>query len=72
MEKTYIEKNETCLPLSAVFGTMSRNFEKKRYVVIFPITRSGRMQKNKKKKKNFYGTFFFADILFPVIKRGKR
>ena len=49
--KKLITKNETCAPLAAVLGTLSRNFEKKRYVVIFPITRSGRMQKVKQKKK---------------------
>ena len=43
-------------------------------MVIFPITRSGRVeksQKKKKKKKNFFKrTFSLAVFLFPVIKRG--
>ena len=32
---------------------------------------SGRIQKTKKKKRRkiFYGTFFLADFLFPMIKR---
>ena len=28
--------------------------------------------KKKKKRKIFYGTFFLAVFLFPVIKRGKK
>ena len=30
------------------------------------------MQKSKKKKKNFYATFFLAFLLFPVIKRAEK
>ena len=44
-------------------------------MVIFPITRSGRVEKSqkKKKKKNFFKrTFSLAVFLFPVIKRGKK
>ena len=45
-------------------------------MVIFPITRSGiveKSQKKKKKKKNFFKrTFSLAVFLFPVIKRGKK
>ena len=46
-------------------------------MVIFPITKSGRIQKSKKKKKkekkNFFkSTFLLAVFLFPVIKRGKK
>ena len=44
-------------------------------MVIFPITRSGRIQKSKKKKKKrkfFYGTFSLAVFLFPAIKSGKK
>ena len=45
-------------------------------MVIFPITRSGRVeksQKKKKKKKKFLKrTFSLAVFLFPVIKRGKK
>ena len=43
--------------------------------MIFPITRSGRVEKNKKKKikKSFFKrTFSLAVFLFPVIKRGKK
>ena len=46
-------------------------------MVIFPITRSGRLEKSqkkkKKKKKNFFKrTFSLAVFVFPVIKRGKK
>ena len=46
-------------------------------MVIFPITRSGIVEKSKKKKKkkkkNFFKrTFSLALFLFPVIKRGKK
>ena len=43
-------------------------------MVIFPITRSGRMQKSKKKKRRkiFYATFFLADFVFPMIKRAEK
>ena len=44
-------------------------------MVIFPITKSGRVQKSKKKKKKkkiFYGTFSLAVFLFPMIKRAKK
>ena len=44
-------------------------------MVIFPITRSGRVEKSKKKKekkKNFKRTFSLALLLFPVIKRGEK
>ena len=43
-------------------------------MVIFPITRSGRVEKkSKKKKKNFaQTTFSLAVFLFPVIKRGEK
>ena len=40
--------------------------------MIFPITRSGRVQKSKKKKKTFYGTFSLAVFLFPMIKRAEK
>ena len=40
-------------------------------MVISPITRSGRVQKIKK-KKHFYETFFLAFLLFPVIKRAEK
>ena len=43
-------------------------------MVIFLITRSGRIQKSqmKKKKKISYGTFSLAVFLFPVIKRAEK
>ena len=45
-------------------------------MVIFPITRSGRVEKSqkKKKKKNFFKRTFSLAVffLFPVIKRGKK
>ena len=45
---------------SGILGHVESEFGKKRKVVIFPITTSGRVQKSQKKKeekKNFYGTF---------------
>ena len=43
-------------------------------MVIFPITKSGRMQKSSKKKKRkiFYGTFSLAVFLFPMIKKAEK
>ena len=43
-------------------------------MVIFPITKSGRVEKSQKKKKKsvFKRTFSLAVLLFPVIKRGKK
>ena len=42
-------------------------------MVIFPITRSGRVEKSQKKKKKFFKrTFSFAGFRFPVIKRAKK
>ena len=46
--------------LSGILGHFKSEFGKKRKVVIFPIMRSGTMQKNKKKKKKkkfFMGRF---------------
>ena len=63
-EKRQFEKNETCDHLASVLATLSRNLEKKRYVVIFPITRSGRVQKSQKKKK-FMGRFPLRFSYFP-------
>ena len=56
------------------FTHFKSEFRKKRYVVIFPITRSGRMQKSKKKKKRkiFYATFFVAVFLIPMIQRAEK
>ena len=54
------------------FRAFQGGISKKRYVVILPITKSGRMQKSSKKKKErkiFYGTFSLAVFLFPMIKR---
>ena len=50
-------------------------FRKKRDVVIFPITRSDRVEKSPKKKRKkifFKRTFSLPGFLFPVIKRGKK
>ena len=43
-------------------------------MVIFLITRIGRIQKSqiKKKKKISYGTFSLAVFLFPVLKRAEK
>ena len=40
-------------------------------MVIFPITRSGRVQKRQNQKK-FYGSFSLAVFLFPLIKRAEK
>ena len=58
----------------AFLGHFKSEFRKKKKVVIFPITRSGRVEKSqkKKKKKFFKRTFSLALFLFPVIKRGKK
>ena len=37
--------------LSGILGHFKSEFRKERYLVIFPITRSGRMQKTEKKKE---------------------
>ena len=60
--------------LSGILGHFKSKFRKERYVVIFPITRSGRMQKTKKKKRRkvLYWTFFIADFLFPMTKRAEK
>ena len=61
--------------LSGILGHFKSEFGKKRKVVIFPIMRSGTMQKSKKKKqekKIFYGTFSLTVFLFPVIKRAEK
>ena len=74
--KKVISKKKNLRTLSVSFGHFKLEFEKKkRKVVIFPITRSGTMQKSKKKKqekKIFYGTFSLAIFLFPVIKRAEK
>ena len=56
------------------FRALEVGMSKKRYVGVFPITRSGRVQKIQKKeeKKILYGTFSFAVFLFPVIKGRKK
>ena len=43
--------------LSGILGHLKSEFRKKREVVISPITRSGRVQKSKKKKKIFMRRF---------------
>ena len=60
--KKVIEKKRKLRILSGSFGHFKSEFRKKKYVVIFPITKSGRMQKTKKKKKKkkiFMGHFPF-------------
>ena len=69
--KQVICKKLNLSAVSGILGHFKSEFGKKRYLVIFPITRSGRVQK-RKKKKNFYETFFLAVFLFPVIKRAEK
>ena len=54
-------------------GTLSRNFEKKRKVVIFPITSSGRVEKSQKTKKQFCLKYVFP-CGFPIFgdKKGEK
>ena len=72
--KKVICKKWTLSAVSGILRHFKWEFRKKRYVVIFPIKRSGRMQKSKKKKKRkiFYATFFLAVFLFPIIKRAEK
>ena len=61
--------------LIVILGHFKSEFRKKKVSGIFPITRSGRMQKRKKKKKkkkNSYGTISLAIFLFPMIKRAEK
>ena len=67
--KKVICKKLSLSALSGTLGHLKSEFGKERYVVIFPITRSGRVQKSKKKKKKFYKTFSLAVFLFPVKKK---
>ena len=69
--KKVISKKKNLSALSGFLGHFKSEFRKKREVVIFPITRSGRVQKSQN-KKNFYGTFSLAVFLFPVIKRAEK
>ena len=58
--KQVICKKLNLSAVSGILGHFKSEFGKKRYVVIFPITRSGRVQKSQKKKgekKNFMGRF---------------
>ena len=41
-------------------------------MVIFPITKSGRVEKSQKKKNFFLRTFFLPVFRFPVIKRAEK
>ena len=49
--KQVICKKLNLSAVSGILGHFKSEFGKKRYVVIFPITRSGRVQKSQKKKK---------------------
>ena len=69
--KKAISKKLNLSALSGILGHLKSEFRKKSEVVIFPITRNGRVQKSEK-KKNFYGTFSCAVFLFPVIKRAEK
>ena len=73
--KKVICKKWNLSALSGILGHFKSEFRKKREAVIFPITRSGRVEKSQKKKKKkifFKRTFSLAVFLFPVIKRGKK
>ena len=72
-EKKEICKKRNLSALSGILGHFKSKFRKKREVVIFPITRSGRVKKSPKKKKNFFTrTFSLVVFLFPVIKNEKK
>ena len=61
--KQVICKKLNLSAVSGILGHLKSEFGKKMYVVIFPITRSGRVQKSKKKKK------FLSDVFpggFPI------
>ena len=60
--KKGICKNLMLSALSFIFGYFKSEFRKKRYVVISPFTRSGMVQKSKKKKKEKY----FFQARFPL------
>ena len=49
--KKVICKNRNLSAISGILGHFKSEFRKKRSVVIFPITRSGRVEKSQKKKK---------------------
>ena len=49
-EKKVICKQLNLSALSGILGHFKSEFRKKREVVIFPITRSGRVQKSENKK----------------------
>ena len=55
--KQVICKKLNLSAVSGILGHFKSEFGKKRYVVIFPITRSGRVQKRKKKKTIFMRRF---------------
>ena len=53
--KKVISKKRNLSALSGILGHFKAEFRKKRKVVNFPITSSGRVEKSqKKKKKNFF------------------
>ena len=58
--------------LSDIFGHFKSEFREKRYVVIFPITRRGRVEKSKKKmkKKNFLWDVFPCGFPISGYKKG--
>ena len=72
--KKVICKKRNLSALSGILGHFKSEFRKKRLVLIFLSTRSGRVQKRKQKKRRkiFYGTIFLADFLFPMIKRAEK
>ena len=71
--KKVICKKLNLSALSGILGHFKWEFRKKRKVVIFPITSSGRVEKSQKTKKKFFLKDVFPSVfLFPVIKRGKK
>ena len=58
--------------LSGILGHFKSEFRKETYLVIFPITRSGRMQKTKKKKekKSFILDLFHCGFPISDDKKG--
>ena len=70
--KQVICKKLNLSAVSGILGHFKSEFGKKRYVGIFLITRSGTMQKSKKKtrKKNFLWNVFLCGLPISGDKKG--
>ena len=60
--------------LSGIFGHFKSEFREKRYVAIFPIQRSGRVEKvkEKRRKKNFLKDVFPCGFPMSSHKKGEK